>query len=181
MDDTTGRFISPDPVRPVDASTSQTNFELLVNPQRLNQYAYGMNNPYRYVDLDGNYPTAVALSPLIVTPIPGARIVYGAAVVGSTIYAGYKTYKSWQYLNESNENSSTPDFVGQPNGGRTDVLQKEDHGAGQSHTHNPIVNVDKKTGKRYVNGKTKPGRAVSASDVKNIKNGDAKRTKPKKR
>jgi RHS repeat-associated protein len=29
----------------------------------------------------------------------------------------------------------------QPNGGRTDVLQGEDHGAGHSHTHDPIVNT----------------------------------------
>jgi len=51
-----GRFISPDPVMPVDPWTSRTNYEMLTNPQRLNPYSYGLNNPYRYVDLDGNIP-----------------------------------------------------------------------------------------------------------------------------
>ena len=48
-----GRFISPDPVRAVDPKTSKTNEMMLMNPQRLNTYAYSLNNPYRYVDPDG--------------------------------------------------------------------------------------------------------------------------------
>ena len=52
-DDLSGRFLAPDPVRPVDALTSKTNHKVLDNPQRLNRYAYGLNNPYRYVDPDG--------------------------------------------------------------------------------------------------------------------------------
>ena len=50
-----GRFITPDPIGPVNPWNSKTNYEMLLNPQRLNPYAYGLNNPYRYVDRDGNW------------------------------------------------------------------------------------------------------------------------------
>jgi len=48
-----GRFIAPDPERVVDPKTSKTNEDMLLNPQRLNTYAYALNNPYRLVDPDG--------------------------------------------------------------------------------------------------------------------------------
>lgn len=48
-----GRFLAPDPVRAVDGFTGQINASLLNNPQRLNIYAYSLNNPYKYVDSDG--------------------------------------------------------------------------------------------------------------------------------
>ncbi len=47
------RFLSVDPVGPVDPSTSRTDYSYLQNPQKLNRYAYGLNNPYRYIDPDG--------------------------------------------------------------------------------------------------------------------------------
>jgi RHS repeat-associated protein len=53
MKDNVGRFVSPDPIGPVDPRTSKTNYEMLTNPQRLNLYAYSLNNPYRYVDING--------------------------------------------------------------------------------------------------------------------------------
>ncbi len=52
-DDALARFGSVDPIGPVDPWTSQTDYAYLTNPQRLNRYVYGMNNPYRYVDPDG--------------------------------------------------------------------------------------------------------------------------------
>ena len=55
FDERSGRFLTPDPVRAVDPFTSRTNYELLENPQRLNRYAYGLNNPYRFVDPDGEF------------------------------------------------------------------------------------------------------------------------------
>jgi len=50
MYDKAGRFTSPDPIGPVDPKTSQTNHGMLLNPQKLNAYAYAGNNPYRYID-----------------------------------------------------------------------------------------------------------------------------------
>jgi len=50
-----GRFTSPDPVGAVDPRTSKTNEMMLHNPQRLNAYAYGLNNPYSFVDHDGKW------------------------------------------------------------------------------------------------------------------------------
>ncbi len=51
-----GRFTAVDPVRVVDPVTSKTNEKILLNPQRLNVYSYGLNNPYRYIDPDGREP-----------------------------------------------------------------------------------------------------------------------------
>lgn len=59
MKDEIGRFISPDPVGPVNPRNSKTNYGMLLNPQSLNLYAYGLNNPYRYIDENGRWPTPV--------------------------------------------------------------------------------------------------------------------------
>jgi RHS repeat-associated protein len=61
MDAKTGRFIAVDPVRAVDPKTSKTNERLLLNPQRLNTYAYALNNPYRFVDPDGKEAILMAI------------------------------------------------------------------------------------------------------------------------
>jgi RHS repeat-associated protein len=59
MDEASGRFLAADPVGLVDARTGKVNAEMLQDPQRLNRYAYGLNNPYRYVDPDGKNPLLV--------------------------------------------------------------------------------------------------------------------------
>ncbi len=64
----------------------------------------------------------------------------------------------------------------QPGGGRTDILQAEDHGAGLSHTHDPIVNTNPRTRQTFVHGREQPGRPVSAEDVQNIESGAAPRS-----
>jgi len=53
MEGKIGRFLSTDPIGPVDPKTGKVNTKNLLNPQRLNYYAYGLNNPYRYIDPDG--------------------------------------------------------------------------------------------------------------------------------
>jgi len=69
----------------------------------------------------------------------------------------------------------------QPDGGRTDILQKEDHGAGFSHTHDPKVNVNPNTGQSFPAGLDQPGRPVSADDIRNIVDGTAGPFPPKGR
>ena len=69
----------------------------------------------------------------------------------------------------------------QPGGGRTDVLQAEDHGAGLSHTHDPSLNTNPRTGQTFINGQQQPGRPVSPEDVANITSGDAPPSPPKGR
>lgn len=50
-----GRFIAVDPVRAVDAHSNKTNEQMLLNPQRLNMYAYALSNPYTNIDHDGQF------------------------------------------------------------------------------------------------------------------------------
>jgi RHS repeat-associated protein len=55
MEATIGRFISPDSIGAVDPETGRTNRVIIGDPQRLNFYAYGLNNPFKYIDYDGNF------------------------------------------------------------------------------------------------------------------------------
>lgn len=56
MKDGVGRFTSPDPVGPVDPMTSRINGDIISNPQKINAYVYGLNNPYKFIDPDGRHP-----------------------------------------------------------------------------------------------------------------------------
>jgi RHS repeat-associated protein len=69
MDSKIGRFLSPDPVGAVDPRTGDINGKVLRNPQRINIYAYGLNNPYRYIDPDGNEEYNIADGPIFVDRI----------------------------------------------------------------------------------------------------------------
>ena len=60
LDPRTGRFTQPDPVGLVDPATGKVNQQMLLNPQRLNRYVYGLNNPYRYVDPEGDFAETAA-------------------------------------------------------------------------------------------------------------------------
>jgi RHS repeat-associated protein len=59
MEPMIGRFISTDPVGPVDPRTGKVDQKALLNPQRLNRYTYSLNNPYKYIDPDGKWPTKI--------------------------------------------------------------------------------------------------------------------------
>src|SRR5688500_16457441 len=49
----TGRFTTVDPMMDIQ--------QAIVDPQRWNQYAYSLNNPFHYVDPDGLDPLPTAL------------------------------------------------------------------------------------------------------------------------
>ena len=53
-----GRFVSPDPVGPVDPS-GKINVKNILNPQRLNAFTYALNNPYTFTDPDGRDTTII--------------------------------------------------------------------------------------------------------------------------
>jgi RHS repeat-associated protein len=57
---TLARFISVDPVRVVDQK-GKINQKILSNPQRLNLYSYGLNNPYKFIDPDGLWTVSVGV------------------------------------------------------------------------------------------------------------------------
>jgi RHS repeat-associated protein len=65
-----GRFIAPDPVRAVDPHTSKTNEKILLDPLRLNAYAYALNNPYAFVDQDGKWAELLLIPILYVMLSP---------------------------------------------------------------------------------------------------------------
>jgi RHS repeat-associated protein len=85
-----GRFTSPDP--------TFLNILKVVNPQRWNLYGYGLNNPLKYVDPDGNeavavlYPNyQVGLPRGYTAPLGHAGVVM-VARDGSTHYFEYGRY-----------------------------------------------------------------------------------------
>jgi hypothetical protein len=110
----------------------------------------------------------------------------GARATGETAHAAGAEAKEARFIGQPDgqlvDTRATPrGSYQQPNGSRTDILQREDHGAGLSHTHDPKVNVNPKTGQRFINGLEKPGRPVSVEDVKNITTGRAPPADPKGR
>ena len=97
----------------------------------------------------------------------------GKAVGAPTSGARFVAEPNGTVVDTSNTPTGSFD---QPDGGRTDILQRDDHGAGLSHTHDPIVNTDPSTGATFVNGRQDPGRPVSSEDLNNIQDGTAPRS-----
>jgi RHS repeat-associated protein len=79
-----GRFTSVDPYDPitVGASNESRNYFIL-QPQNWNRYTYGLNNPQKYVDPDGE-------TPLVLSALGGA---IGGAVIGGGIEAAKALYR----------------------------------------------------------------------------------------
>jgi RHS repeat-associated protein len=79
-----GRFTSSDPVGLV-GKNGKINPDILSDPQRLNRYTYGLNNPYRYIDPDGEFPFLIPLAIISGEALGGlAGHVLGATVVAAT-------------------------------------------------------------------------------------------------
>jgi RHS repeat-associated protein len=102
-----GRFVSPDPVGAVDPKTGSINQAVIHDPQRLNHYAYGLNNPYKYVDPDGEFAIAIAIpvimayAPVIITGVEAAVITAVTYVAAKAAVEAYNASKS-----ESKEDSN---------------------------------------------------------------------------
>ncbi len=74
-----GRFMSPDPVTATPLH--------IINPQRWNMYAYGMNNPLSYVDPDGR--DAIAVNFVGEVPLGGHEGIIVVHSDGSATYARF--------------------------------------------------------------------------------------------
>ncbi len=118
MDDRIGRFISPDPVGPVDPRTGKINRMVLLNPQRQNYYAYALNNPYSYIDANGEAAASILrlgiqigikVSPRTASTIIGAL---GGGMIGQTLSDALLKEKSQG--SEEGQNAERPQSEGQP-------------------------------------------------------------------
>jgi len=100
MEPMIGRFISTDPIGAVDAKTGETNQIIIHDPQRINSYAYGLNNPHKYIDPDGETPliglaiAAKVLGPLIVSGVQAAVITLGGVLAAKTAVEVYNASRS---------------------------------------------------------------------------------------
>jgi hypothetical protein len=100
---------------------------------------------------------------------------YKAYQNGASVVLVHNAKKNYRFVVDSDGNVvdtvKTPrGTYEQPNKARTDILQRENHGAGLSHTHHPITNSKPGSDKIFINDFTK-GEPVSAEEIKNIMNG----------
>jgi RHS repeat-associated protein len=82
-----GRFAVVDPIGIAE--------ENLVNPQKLNRYSYGLNNPYRYIDPDGKWPEEVH-NTIISRAFSGGKYILSTNAM-SALMSGSKRADSNQY------------------------------------------------------------------------------------
>ena len=85
LDPKTGRFTQPDPVGLVDPASGKVVQEILLNPQRLNRYVYGLNNPYKYIDPDGKFALVASYGGYLVASALAAGILYYGAPIAADI------------------------------------------------------------------------------------------------
>jgi len=119
-----GRFTSPDP--------TFLNILKVTNPQRWNLYAYGLNNPFRYVDPDGEEAIAVlypgyqvGVRGSFTLPLGHAGVVM-VAKDGSTHYFEYGRYAGPDGVvrNAGQNNTPTPSVERDASGNITPASMK---------------------------------------------------------
>jgi len=156
---------------------------MLLNPQRLNRYTYGLNNPYRYVDPDGEFAVTLTILVGYEGYVAASALAAGIAYYGAPIAAD-----TGKWLRSVLWNENTGDKL--PNQGNVDggVEGAPPVDAGKQGKHVPGHNNEAKgkskwnvgeTGVRetqeaWVNGKAtnkKDGsvRTGQSSDGRNIK------------
>lgn len=124
MKDEIGRFISPDPVGPVNPLNSKTNYGMLKNPQLLNRYAYSLNNPFRYKDTNGawsedvhsgigrsDYGTYKWAKDVGLSEKDARRLAVGNNATDNSVYSGWLPVFGDQsrHFNEAHDGTDTRD------------------------------------------------------------------------
>ena len=115
MDNEIGKFISIDPVilnlQDRDKLKQVTGSDLqniLSDPQNLNGYVYGLNNPVKMVDADGNF---VFLAPLIAYGIIYVTPIMISAIAGAGAYLATKEFSQGiGYMMEGQNNVAQQHF-----------------------------------------------------------------------
>ncbi len=108
LKDKIGRFTSVDPVGIRESD--------LLNPQKLNRYAYALNNPYRYVDPDGRDAVLVKYVGYKVDTGYGFKLPLGHwAVIAVNADSGETKYYEYGRYDKDNfglaRNKRVPDLV----------------------------------------------------------------------
>ncbi len=148
-----GRFVSTNPVGAVDPWTGEVNQLVLMNPQRLNAYAYGLNNPYRYVDPDGENAIAIA--------------ALQAMILSSLIYATGKTVQDVYNANKDNKYNLYSDNAAD---GDANTNSGDDVGATpETSPTTPDPNDEQNTSQDKKQRNTSQDKKLSKSDIKNLK------------
>ncbi len=164
LDPATGRFNRPDPVGLVDPATGKINQQMLLNPQRQNRYAYALNNPYRYVDSDGEFAFLIPLA------IVSGEALGGLAghIFGATIVAGIA---AWM-MNEGDEaEENTSESLGKTDHAKDRINQGKE---GDANRQIGDPNRTVKKGRQFTDSKTGhtvhvKGNKVVVSDSKSGK------------
>ncbi|MCI5141230.1 MAG: hypothetical protein D3909_05790, partial [Candidatus Electrothrix sp. ATG1] len=157
------------------------NQEILLDPQRLNRYVYGLNNPYTYVDPDGEFALVASYGGYIIA----SAIAAGIAYYGAPIAADAGKYLGKVVWNENTRESDALSNQGDVDGGVEGAPPVD---AGKQGKHVPGHNNEvegkskwnigetgvKETQEAWINGKAtgrKDGsvRVGQASDGRNVK------------
>jgi RHS repeat-associated protein len=158
MEPMIGRFVSPDPVGAVDPNTGKINQIIIHDPQRINSYVYGLNNPHKYIDADGEEAVAITLGvviaaygPLIVTGIKAAVITLVGVGAAKTAVEAYNASKS-EGKEKSIEDKGKPGTYAPER-----PLPRDETGKPVPESENPHTQLgtrtSKKTGEKYTQGR----------------------------
>ncbi|MBI2143987.1 hypothetical protein HYU17_02445 [Candidatus Woesearchaeota archaeon] len=113
---TLGKFGQADPLFIDLANYKKQQMNLLFNPQRLNQYSYALNNPYRYTDPKGLWTLQIGMS--LTAGFGGGGTIGGGLIIGYSKAGGlqighYGTYGGGAHAGGSA--ALTFDFSTSPN------------------------------------------------------------------